>query len=928
MGNKLAVMQRSHWVKHSLNKVNTVILGVDLIMQVSGGTLAALYGAQYVPFAIAFAWWLAVVACATVNYLVERHMVDRRLSEVELDRGFNQFRLYRVVSGSIWALPLLLLYQPSFAVQDSLEVLAIYFIFSIWASLTSLVRHGYTLVIVPSGIVLLGALIAVRDPAVALVIVAHFGFSFFLRRVVVTMRSMVLRYVYLDYEESKSHALLKKQARDLEHLNKKISRNQERLELLAENSTDIIAMHDSDGYNLYINHIATEISGYSIRELLKKHPLELAHPDDRNTVLKPLFEKAMRTGDRLLGEYRILHKDGREIWIEASLRRLPSSPGHPVRMVSVSRDVTERHHQALELATRQQTLESSLRSIRDAVITLTAKGEVVYANSNARELFTLDSPVGHPVLAVLPLRNKLGVPVMDFHSLVQQGQNVYSFVHGERELVFDVSIASLKKPFSEMEENQHLRQLASKALESGYVLLLRDITERRELEEELRRRAYTDPLTSVLNRSAFDEQLRTLHERLGRVGGSHALVLVDLDQFKVVNDTAGHRAGDELLIEIANTLESSVRDGDVVARIGGDEFAILLQDCLRRDAEHRTQQVCDAVSNIHFDRGGKHYPVSASFGVAMFDDPADSVELVMGRADSACYVVKDQGRNGVHLWTKDNVDSGRQATDMDWVTRLHTAMNEQRIKIFGQHIWPLQDNDDGCQYIEILMSFRDIDGSLVSPVQFIPAAERYGLMPALDHYVVEAVFRYIAPLQQYMTGTSHKIAINLSGHTIGSEAALNNLRKLFHHYAIKPELICFEITETAALQNMAEAKRFLQTLKKMGCSLALDDFGTGFSSFSYLKSLPVDVLKIDGEFVREMLHSPTDYAIVEAVHKVGSEMGLVTVAECIENGSLLKEVTTLGVAYGQGHHLSERHPVEQLLNQQSLVRHDRPQRSA
>ena len=896
-------------------------------MQLSGGLLAALYGSQYAPLHICLAWWAVGCLLSLVYYALERSNTNTHRSSHDLDRAFLQLRIYRGLLGVLWSAPLVLLFQTDFPLQASLEILAVYFLFCIWASISSVVRFSYLLMIAPVLLVVTGVLFAQQDKLVIAVVLALYCFAAFMVRITLIMRDAVKRYITLDYKQHESHALLKKQASTLKHLNKKMTLNKERLELLAENSTDIIAMHDQDGRNLYINHVATEITGYTIKELLSYHPLELTHPDDRNSILRPLYAKALATDERLLAEYRLVHKNGQVIWIEVSLRRLPATPGQPLRIVSVARDITERHKVAAELVTRQQTLETSLRSLRDAVVTLTHEGVAVYANSNARHLFNTQHPIGQPILSLLPLRDAMGIEVVSFESLVEKGQNVYSLVSGDKDQVFDVSIGPLKTPFSEFQDGEQEQRLTAQSLQTGYVLLLRDITERRELEEELRRRAYTDPLTAVLNRSAFDEHLHAVYERLSRVGGSHALVLVDLDQFKVVNDTAGHHAGDELLILIAEALKQSVREGDVVARLGGDEFAVLLLDCPRLDAEYRAQQVCDAISNIHFDWGGKHYPVSASFGVAMFDNAKDSVEVVMGRADSACYVVKDQGRNGVHLWTKDNADSGRQATDMDWVTRLQTAMNEQRIMIYGQHIWPLQ-RDDRRQHLEVLISFRDIDGSLISPVQFIPAAERYGLMPAIDHYVIEAVFKYIAPLQNRMTGDTHRIAINLSGHTIGSDTSLNNIRKLFHHYAIKPELICFEITETAALQNMADAKRFLLALKKMGCDLALDDFGTGFSSFSYLKSLPVDVIKIDGEFVREMLHSPADYAIVEAVHKVGTEMGLVTVAECIENGSLLKEITALGVSYGQGHHLSDRQPIERLLNKHTLANVTVPKRKA
>ncbi|MDD9892632.1 MAG: EAL domain-containing protein [Gammaproteobacteria bacterium] len=495
---------------------------------------------------------------------------------------------------------------------------------------------------------------------------------------------------------------------------------------------------------------------------------------------------------------------------------------------------------------------------------------------------------------------------------------------GQATSYFEVSVHELQAadavPDLTPELNQELLQ--QKALAQGYVLVLRNVTQRRQLEQQLRQRAYTDALTGAMNRAAFEERLQALAARIKRTGGSHALAFVDLDQFKIVNDTAGHHAGDALLKKIADTLRNSVREGDIVARLGGDEFALLLGDCMVTDARRRCQQVCDAVNAINFSWETRQYPVSASFGVAMFDKKVDSVETLMGRADAACYVVKDQGRNGVHMWTEDNVDSGRQFTDMNWVSRLQSALNEQRILIFAQQIWDLSDRTG--YHLEVLISLRDVDGTLVSPVEFIPAAERYGLMPSIDHYVMEAVFKHIGPLQEQLLASNYRIAINLSGHTIGSEAALNEIRKLFHRYNIEPSLICFEITETAALQNMADAQRFLMALKELGCQLALDDFGTGFSSFSYLKSLPVDLLKIDGEFVREMLHKETDHAIVEGIHRVGHTMGLKTVAECVENADVLRELRAIGVTYGQGMFLSKRRPLKEIISKQTLAIEQQP----
>lgn len=893
------------------------MVGAEAILQTVGGFLVAVLMGLYMSFWPQIVWWACVSTTTVTYYIILRRRISTNTSTWPLKRWYRHHLVYRFIYGCLWCWPLICLYlepQPQIVfvqagvVYTFLVLLLALFNFiqgSLWASSLPVIAVVFALAVVMGNFWMAGIGLAVASGGFVLARFSQF------------LLGSVKRYIQLDYDREVSAQKLRETNKEQKRLSKIITRDKERLEVLAKNSTDMIALHALDGTYIYINEVVEEVLGYQPAEVIRKVPLDYIHPDDKERVLEARKTSVTQGGKVHLGEFRMRHKAGHYVWLEVYERRLPRKSGTGTRTITVARDVSKRHAAALAIAMQRQTLETSLSSIRDAVLTLDVDGKVLYANTAALALCQLDNPIGQDMAKVLPLKDESGATDFVWSAVPVNQMQIASLRHKEL-AYFEVSVHRLQAPdaLAGVTPALNAELLKQKTLAEGYVLVLRNFTQRRQLEQQLQQRANTDPLTGTMNRAAFEERLQQVAASIKRSGGSHALAFVDLDQFKIVNDTAGHHAGDELLKLIVDTLQSSVREGDVVARLGGDEFALLLIDCLGDDARRRCQQVCDAVHAINFSWESSQYPVSASFGVAMFDQTVDSVKTLMGRADAACYVVKDQGRNGVHMWTEDNVDSGRQLTDMNWVSRLQSALNEQRILIFGQQIWDLSDRSG--RHLEVLISLRDVDGSLVSPVEFIPAAERYGLMPAIDHYVMDAVFRHIRPLQPQLIKANYRVAINLSGHTIGSDAALNEIRKLFNRYAIEPSLICFEITETAALQSMSDAQRFLLALKKLGCQLALDDFGTGFSSFSYLKSLPVDMLKIDGEFVREMLHKETDYAIVEGIHRVGVTMGLKTVAECVENADILRELKAIGVDYGQGMFLSERRPLKEIISKQTL----------
>ena len=449
-------------------------------------------------------------------------------------------------------------------------------------------------------------------------------------------------------------------------------------------------------------------------------------------------------------------------------------------------------------------------------------------------------------------------------------------------------------------------------LEAGDLVIgiLRDVTERVALQSALQHQASHDDLTGLVNRREFQQRLRALVDALPVDHGPHALIYVDLDQFKVVNDTCGHLAGDELLRQLGLRLKQRVTSRDVIARLGGDEFGLLVHDRSIEDAMRLAESLCETVSRHRFVWGERSFEMTASVGVRAIDGGAVSAEDVLSAADAACYVAKDQGRNRVQLYFGGTVCKGKRQ-EMEWVSRLNKALDENRFQIWQQRILDLQ-GDAGSGRVEMLLRLVDEEGMIVAPGQFFPAAERYGLMPAIDRWVIQHLLlggqcgSLHAALQDR---TVPHCAINLSGASLNDDKFLGFLEDALRRSPIGCHVLCFEITETVAVANFGRAREVMQALKEFGCQFALDDFGSGMSSFSYLKNLPVDYLKIDGALVRNIMEEAADFAMVEAIHRVGSVLGLKTIAEFVETESTLQRLREIGVDYAQGYAIHRPEPL-------------------
>jgi diguanylate cyclase (GGDEF)-like protein/PAS domain S-box-containing protein len=450
----------------------------------------------------------------------------------------------------------------------------------------------------------------------------------------------------------------------------------------------------------------------------------------------------------------------------------------------------------------------------------------------------------------------------------------------------------------------------------GFVSVFHDVTATRNMAQQLSWQASHDSLTGLTNRREFECCLTDLLNSAKKMDTQHILLYMDLDQFKLVNDTSGHGAGDELLRQLAAIIQSHIRTHDTLARLGGDEFGVLLRECTIEQGCQTAEKLRQVIAEFRFIWKGKTFEVGVSMGLVEVNADAENIAALLSAADAACYMAKDKGRNRVWVHQKDNAEMLQRYGEMQWVARITHAFEEQRFLLYYQNIVAVQPNQQRKEYCEILLRLEDESGELVSPMSFIPAAERYGMMPLIDRWVIRTMFKWL--LENPGSTEQRCYAINISGQSLGDEHFVGFVIDQFHESGISGEVICFEVTETAAIANLSQAMRFISVLKGIGCRFSLDDFGSGMSSFAYLKNLQVDSVKIDGAFVRDMVADAVDYAMVEAINRIGQVMGIQTVAEFVENDAILKKLEILGVDYAQGYGIHKPAPLHLLCDKVRL----------
>ncbi|SFA71184.1 PAS domain S-box-containing protein/diguanylate cyclase (GGDEF) domain-containing protein [Collimonas sp. OK607] len=675
--------------------------------------------------------------------------------------------------------------------------------------------------------------------------------------------------------------------------------SQERLHLALVGSNDGLWDWDIQADNIYYSPRLTELLGYTLDdgEPTPVQFLNCIYPSDLASVRAKLTSHLYDNSPCDI-EFRIVTKSGDLRWVRSCAQSTSNAAGQPVRMAGSFTDITARKRSEEQLYAAKERAQVTLESIGEAVITLGTDGLVEYLNPTAEILtrWTLASARGLPLAKILSVvgeasgkRNTdLINQILENGNPVDRETNLLLICNDGSEVAVNLSA-------------EPIRNLSGETI--GTVLVLHDVSKEREYAAQLSYQASHDELTGLINRREFERRLTVAMITSRDQQRQHAVLYLDLDQFKVVNDTCGHAAGDELIRQISVLLKQHLRDADTIARLGGDEFGVLLENCPVEYSQRVAEGLRQTVADFQFLWANKPFTIGVSIGLINLAGEMHTLGQIMSAVDAACYLAKEKGRNRVHEYRLDDSELSTRHGEMEWITRINEALVKDRFCLFSQDIVALgtPSSAHGVHF-EILLRMLDKDNNLVLPMAFIPAAERYNLMPAIDRWVVSTVFATLAKMHQQGGGQDiESCAINLSGASVGDNDFLNFVREQHVKYNIAPQSICFEITETSAIANFAKAAHFIQELRSIGYRFALDDFGAGMSSFAYLKNLPVDFIKIDGCFVKDMLNSPTDYAMVEAINKIGHLMGKQTIAEFAVNERIIGTLTEIGVDFAQGY---------------------------
>ena len=665
---------------------------------------------------------------------------------------------------------------------------------------------------------------------------------------------------------------------------------------LFESVMEGVYQSSRDGRLLAVNPAFVQMLGFaSAEEIYRESAASLYWcPGDRDTYVRRMEEH----GEVRNQEYVLRRKDGSVLIVVDNGRVVRDKLGRITGFEGTIADITERKKAETAVFQAKERAQVTLQSIGDAVITTDSEGRIDYMNPVAESLTGWENreAEGRLIGEVLTVveettREASESPVM---RCLREGQVLGLSQH-------TVLVNRRGQELAIQDSAAPIRDRAGNLI--GAVMVFHDVSKERRLHRALYYQASHDALTGLINRREFENRLTAAVESARQDPGCrHALLYLDLDQFKLVNDTCGHPAGDQLLKQITGVLQTRVRGGDTLARLGGDEFGILLQSCSLDQALRIAETLRQSIRDFRFIWQDGVLAVGVSIGIVEITNDTSTVANLMSAADVACYAAKDSGRNRVQLYQPDNVPERHR--EMHWVSKLTRACDESSFELFYQPIVPIGTTIHEREHFELMLRLRDESGALVTPAEFIPAAERYNVMPSIDRWVLRQALDRV--VHSHASGVKpYTIAVNLSGTSFNDEHFLEYLISELSGRSIATGAICFEITETAAIANLGNVVYFMRELKARGCHFALDDFGSGLSSFMYLKTLPVDYLKIDGQFIENVAHDPVDRSMVEAISQVGRAMGIHTIAERVESAEVLGELARLGISFAQGYHIAE-----------------------
>lgn len=702
-----------------------------------------------------------------------------------------------------------------------------------------------------------------------------------------------------------ANAALREQIRERRNAETALGLSEERLQLALDAANDGLFDWDVARGTVYFSPRWQKMLGYEVGSILgtPRTFRDLIHPQDIRKALHSLRAHIRGEVSTFEQEYRMRHANGEWIWILCRAKSVDRIDRSSVRIVGTHTDISERKWIEESMMAREKQFRTIVSNIPGAVYRR-------FADEGCTTKFVSDN-----------IESISGYPASDFINNARR--SFWSIVHGEdleeTQRVLDAAIDS-QEPYTLEYRVIDVDRNTKWVLEKGMVStvpgsavpyldgVILDVTETHDLTEQLSYHESRDVLTGLLNRTEFTRELQQALAAATAGQAGFALCYVDLDNFKVVNDTCGQAGGDKLLGDLGAALSERLRGRDTIARLGGDEFGVLLRGCSDEHLKHVSESICDVADKFRFDWEGSKLRISASVGVVALNSDMQSVEDVLRISEAACYVAKESGRNQSHIYRKDDSVVVRRSDQMHWVPRIHLALDQNRFKLYRQPIASLGKDSEGDERFEILLRMLDRRGRIIAPGEFLPAAERFHLAKRIDRWVVRSVIRWLSETAP-LVSTPRLCSVNLSGQSITDERFCADIIQMLEEAHIEPGNICFEVTETAAVANLRSAQSFLHSLREYGCRTALDDFGAGLSSFGYLASLPVDILKIDGMFVRDIAENPVHEAMVRAINEVGQLMDKQTVAEFVEDDAALAILKEIGVDYGQGFGIGRPVPV-------------------
>ena len=683
-------------------------------------------------------------------------------------------------------------------------------------------------------------------------------------------------------------------------------RNSElRYRRLFENVVEGVYSTTREGRFVSVNPALVKMTGYTTADELLAVPTCTLYSDP--SVRDSIVTVLERDGEVRNAEFQLRRADGTTLTVVENARVVRNEQGEVFGYEGTITDITERKRAETAVFQEKEKAQVTLQSIGDAVITTDAEGRVEYLNPVAEDLTGWESRAAQgkyldEIFKVLneangkPAENPVSRCLREGRVIAAADQIVLVNQRGQ-----EIAIEDSAAP---------IRDRAGHVI--GAVMVFHDVSKERRLRRALAYQASHDALTGLINRREFENKLtEALDSARGTDGITHVLLYLDLDQFKVVNDTCGHQAGDRLLKQVTGLLQTRLRSTDLIARLGGDEFGILLQDCTAEQAATIADSLRQAIRDFRFLWQDGALNIGVSIGIVELNQESESITSVMSAADVACYAAKDSGRNRVHMYQHGAAPERHR--EMQWVSKLTRACEENRLELYYQPIVPIGSNHDKRAHYELLLRMRGENGELVLPGEFIPGAERYNLMPSIDRWVVRHALGALAYYRgDGDHGDSYTLAVNLSGTSLNDERFLDFLINELQTHDLSHGAVCFEITETAAIANLANVVHFMRELKARGCLFSLDDFGSGLSSFMYLKNLLVDFLKIDGQFIQNVCVDHVDRSMVEAIRQIGHAMGIKTIAERVDSPQVLQCLAEIGIDYAQGIYIAPPESAEAL----------------